>query len=183
MLYDFEANTSLALLLKLLLKRNPACRCFVAHSRRLGIVCPTSSVPVDVFAEDFLERFCEGKGDTSGESITNEQQEGTGDEAPFFEVYVHPTPPPPVVVFGGFANPAEAKKLLRRVEGNGPQGGGAWGAPTGSGGPPESIMGERFCEGSFEDEGVFKHTEIWELRLKLFHVQANRGNRTVVEGE
>ncbi|PFH32981.1 hypothetical protein BESB_081800 [Besnoitia besnoiti] len=46
-------------------------RCFLCHTRRVGISCVTSAVPVDVFAEYFRERFVRdvilaGEGDSDG---------------------------------------------------------------------------------------------------------------------
>ncbi|KEP61860.1 UNVERIFIED_CONTAM: hypothetical protein HHA_238930 [Hammondia hammondi] len=49
-------------------------RCFLCHTRRVGISCPTSTVPVDVFAEYFRERFVRNV------VIAGEVREGQVDE-------------------------------------------------------------------------------------------------------
>ncbi|KAF4643521.1 hypothetical protein TGDOM2_238930 [Toxoplasma gondii GAB2-2007-GAL-DOM2] len=49
-------------------------RCFLCHTRRVGISCPTSTVPVDVFAEYFRERFVRNV------VIAGEVREGEVDE-------------------------------------------------------------------------------------------------------
>ncbi|KAL8437420.1 hypothetical protein ACSSS7_001015 [Eimeria intestinalis] len=99
-LYDFDLNEALAEFLQILLKRNPKSRCLLAHTRRLGIVCPTSSVPVDVFAEDFWDRFCVR--DPHGEP----QQSKEANAAPF-EVHVHSKPAPASLVFSAVSAPGE----------------------------------------------------------------------------
>nr|CEL65742.1 TPA: hypothetical protein BN1204_015770 [Neospora caninum Liverpool] len=49
-------------------------KCVLCHTRRVGISCPTSTVPVDVFAEYFRERFVRNV------TIAGEVPEGEGDE-------------------------------------------------------------------------------------------------------
>ncbi|KAL8271408.1 hypothetical protein Esti_004609 [Eimeria stiedai] len=105
-LYDFDLNEALANLLQALLKRNPKSRCLLAHTRRLGIVCPTSSVPVDVFAEDFWDRFCDP--DPQGEPQQSEEA-----SAALFEVYVHSKPMPTSLMFSGVSAPGEAERVSR----------------------------------------------------------------------
>ncbi|KAL8446577.1 hypothetical protein Emed_005031 [Eimeria media] len=176
-LYDFDLNEALADLLKALLKRNPKSRCLLAHTRRLGIVCPTSSVPVDVFAEDFWDRFCDP--DPQGET---QQSEEASDA--LFEVYVHPKPAPTSLVFNGVSAPGEAERLSRWLSENAdsPVGASGWappktaesGGPLSRGplsrGPPRRDVREdwegRFTMGPQEVEEASGLCEIWELRLR-----------------
>lgn len=171
-LYDFKSNTALARLLEVLLRKNPNCRCLIGHTRRLGIVCPTSSVPVDVFAEDFWDRFCDPDPDTQDadpdpdlDSPHDRVEEGKPTRA--FRVYVHPKPPA-LLVFGGLAPPAEAERLsllscgtledVQTPQGNGDEFEIAQTVPKG--------IGEaRFAQSLLEVYEALPFAEVWQLRL------------------
>ncbi|KAL8441350.1 hypothetical protein Emag_007250 [Eimeria magna] len=171
-LYDFNLNEALANIIQALLERNPKSRCLVAHTRRLGIVCPTSSVPVDVFAEDFWDRFCDP--DPQGETQQSEEA-----RAALFEIYVHSKPAPTSLVFNGVSAPGEAERLsLWLSEGAGsPVKTSGWAPPKAAESGGHLLEGlskrdsredweGRFTMGPQEVEEASGLCEIWELRLK-----------------
>ncbi|CDJ41793.1 hypothetical protein, conserved [Eimeria tenella] len=134
-LYDFDLNWRLALLLQQVLQQNPCCCCLVSHSRRLGFVCASSFVAVDVFAEDFWDRFCCFQDDPSPPLSSS-----------FFQLYVHPTPACSLRCAAAAA-PKTLEAALA-LTGGPPE---APGAPrqTGSGGP----SGPSWPEGAPQEEG------------------------------
>lgn len=182
-LYDFDGNTSLARLLWILLQKNPHCRCFIGHTRRLGIVCPTSSFPVDVFAEDFWDRFCEpdpeprdADPDPDFDSSHNRKEEPG--VTPAFKVYIHPKPPA-LLVFGGLADPAAAERPSRLLTGSlkdlrAPQGNSDESEVANT--VPKGIGEAIFAQTPSEIVEAMPFTEVWELRL-------NRDSSALVVGE
>lgn len=145
------------------MRGNPNCQCLIAHTRRLGVVCPTSSVPVDVFAEDFWDRFCEPELDP----CSTQPGKAALSRAPF-QVYVHPKPPT-TLALAGVAAPAEAARLSRLVSGAGGC------SPGETEGPPSFIELEsppsqedganRFSQTPWEAVESMRLSEVWELRL------------------
>lgn len=129
--YDFEANSDLAALLETLLQQNPSCCCLLAHCRRLGIVCPTSSVPVDVFAEDFWDRFCsvDPGVDPTGDPTQDQARDSTEDyptldptddpteDCRRLQLYLHPAPPL-AVTFAGIVDPKHLRATAALLDGS-----------------------------------------------------------------
>ncbi|XP_026191245.1 uncharacterized protein LOC34618387 [Cyclospora cayetanensis] len=155
-LYDFNLTSSLSNLLCAILEKNPSCRCLLSHSRRLGIVCPTSSVAVDIYAEDFFDRFCSS--DPKEIQIASRR----------FLLTTHPTPPN-AVVFAGYSDPVETdkvKKLIEKdlaslVEGVD----GELGSHKDAQRAPRKAKEKQFRLSPSEAEEATAFAEIWELTL------------------
>ncbi|KAL8435135.1 hypothetical protein Efla_006356 [Eimeria flavescens] len=140
-LYDFALSERLAAFLKVVLKRNPNCRCLLAHTRRLGCVCATSTLPVDVFAEDFWDRFCDPVPQPDPDPQPDPGGGSSEAGGPIFEVYVHPKPATAGIVLSGVSLTSEADRVFRWLCGGDFSrvgGGPCWGPPEDANceGPP-----------------------------------------------